>query len=439
MNINAISSAVPVKPDIQADPNHPEERSSGAAESEPGNDSGQAMSPAVETPLTATPPPAIHLPVEAKGLALGILATVAVVFAWEWAQSFVISLLLGILFAYTLNPLVVWLERGKIPRVLSASIVMLGVLCALVLGSYALQGQIQKILIQLPETTSKFSAGLASLGAGQRDTMENVQAAATEVEKATSQVTGSPPKPRATHVVIDPPAFKINDFIWTSSISVMAFAGQALMVVFLVFFLLLSADTFKRKLVRLTGPTLSRSKDHCAYPRWHQQLHPELYVHAFSDQCAGRAAGLDRLSLDRSRECRRLGRRGRFTARDPLFRPGRHGCRHQHGGDVTVWRVFSGDIGRGDVPGHCHFRRHLRHCLDDRKDRQNEYRGDIYFAAVLGLAVGDLGHAPEHSDHRHHESRLPACRTAAAGRGTPGRIVCLPKSHSSIRLTGQNY
>jgi predicted PurR-regulated permease PerM len=36
--------------------------------------------------------------------------------------------------------------------------------------------------------------------------------------------------------------------------------GQAAMVVFLVFFLLLGGDQFKRKLVRLTGPTLSNKK-----------------------------------------------------------------------------------------------------------------------------------------------------------------------------------
>ena len=204
--------------------------------------------------------PAIRLPVNASGLSLGILATVAMVFALEWAQSFVISLLLGILFAYTLNPLVVWLECLRIPRFFSASIVMIGVLCTLVLGSYALHGQVQKILTQLPETTSRFSSGLQNMGVGQSDNMKNVQAAATEVEKATSKVTGSPPKPRATHVVIDPPAFKLNDYLWAGSKGVLGFAGQALMVVFLVFFLLLSADTFKRKMVRLTGPTLSRRK-----------------------------------------------------------------------------------------------------------------------------------------------------------------------------------
>jgi hypothetical protein len=43
------------------------------------------------------------MPRAGRDLALSILATIAVVFALEWAQSFVISLLLGILFAYTLE------------------------------------------------------------------------------------------------------------------------------------------------------------------------------------------------------------------------------------------------------------------------------------------------------------------------------------------------
>jgi predicted PurR-regulated permease PerM len=159
-----------------------------------------------------------------------------------------------------LNPLVVWLERLRIPRVLSAGIVMIGVICTLLLGSYALHGQVQKILAKLPETTSRLSAGLASVGKKQNESMQKVQNAAKEVEKAASQVTGDTPKPRATHVIVDPPSFKLNDYLWAGSKGVLGIAGQAIMVVFLVYFLLLSADTFKLKLVRLTGPSLTRRK-----------------------------------------------------------------------------------------------------------------------------------------------------------------------------------
>jgi predicted PurR-regulated permease PerM len=207
-------------------------------------------------------PPTIRLPVDARGAALAILATVALVVVLEWAQKFVISLLLGILFAYMLNPLVSWLEKLKVPRVAGTLIVMLGVVGALVLGVYSLRGQTQTIIEQLPEAATKFSAALVRLRVNQFGNMQKVQTAASEVEKAASQAAGVPSmqKQAATHVVVDKPAFKLGDFLWEGSMGALGFIGQALMVVFLVFFLLLAGDTFKRKLVRLTGPSLSRKK-----------------------------------------------------------------------------------------------------------------------------------------------------------------------------------
>jgi len=217
-------------------------------------------SPAVPAPAALLP--TNRVPVFGHGLALAILATVAVIFALEWAQSFVISLLIGILFAYTLNPLVAWLERIRMPRMVGTSIVMVSVASALVLGTYSLRGQMQTILEQLPEAVSKLSAGLASLRKGQASTMQKMQTAASEIEKATNQAAGVPSTPRqpVTRVVIDPPGFKLGNFLWASSMGAAALAGQATMVLFLTFFLLLSGDTYKRKLVRLAGPSLSNRK-----------------------------------------------------------------------------------------------------------------------------------------------------------------------------------
>jgi len=219
--------------------------------------------PAIQEKVTSDAPPStLRMSVDARGLALGILATVAVVFALDWAQSFVISLLLGIFIAYTLNPLVTWLERIKIPRVLGAGMVMVAVVCALVLGTYSLRGQVRTILEQLPKAASKFSAGLTSPRHGQPSNMQKVQSAAQAIEKAASQAADSPStsnKP-ATHVVIDQPTFKLGNFLWVGSMGALGFIGQASMVLFLVFFLLLAGDTFKRKLVRLTGPLLSNKR-----------------------------------------------------------------------------------------------------------------------------------------------------------------------------------
>ncbi|MBI5862653.1 MAG: AI-2E family transporter [Rhodocyclales bacterium] len=213
-------------------------------------------------PDTLAAPEMVHLAGGRRELALSILAGIAVIFALEWAQAFFISLLLGILFTYMLNPLVAWLEEARIPRNAGATIVMLGVVGALVLGAYGLRGQVQTIVEQLPEVVSKLSAGLNSMRHGEPSTLQKVQAAASEIEKATSQAAGaaSPPMRPATRVVIDQPRFKLGDFLWSRSMGAAALLGQASMILFLTYFLLLAGDTYKRKLVRLAGPTLAHRK-----------------------------------------------------------------------------------------------------------------------------------------------------------------------------------
>jgi len=206
--------------------------------------------------------PASRPAVEARGLALGVLASFAFVFALWWARAFAIPLLLGIALSYTLYPLVAWLEAIKVPRVVGTVIVMAGVLGALTFGVYSLRGQMQTIIGQLPEAATKLSAGLAGMRVGSIGNMQIMQNAATLMEKAAIQAGSGAAAPRqaATHVIIDQPTFKLSTFLWKSSMDTLEAMGQAAMVIFLVFFLLVGGDRFKRNLVRVTGPSLSRKK-----------------------------------------------------------------------------------------------------------------------------------------------------------------------------------
>jgi len=246
MNVKAMKFATDVNPELQSLPA-----------------SSVGACPPIERP--SLPDPA-HLTdrvsIDVRGLSLAIVTAVVVVFALQWAEKFFIPLLLGIIIAYTLNPLVVWLERIKIPRVVGTSIVMLVVLCGGAFVTISLRGQIQSILDQLPAAASKLSVALRSMREGQPNTMQKVQAAARELDKATSQAADihSEPKQPATHIVIDQPTFKLGDFLMAGSMGMFGFISQSAMVVILVFFLLLAGDTFKRKLVRLTGPSLSDKK-----------------------------------------------------------------------------------------------------------------------------------------------------------------------------------
>ena len=192
-------------------------------------------------------------------MALGVLAALASVLALFWARAFLIPLLLGIVVSYTLYPLVAWLEAVRIPRVVATLIVMASVIGSLVFGMYSLRGQMQTIFEQLPQAATKLSAGLARMRISQFGNMQKMQDAATAVEKATTQ---GPTVPRqtATHVIVDRPTFRLGTFLWEGSISTLGALSQAAMVVFLVFFLLLGGDRFKRSLVRLSGPSLSKKK-----------------------------------------------------------------------------------------------------------------------------------------------------------------------------------
>ena len=207
----------------------------------------------------------VPLHVNARGLSLGILATIAFVFALQWAQKFFVPLLLGILIAYTLNPVVRWLERWHIRRIIGATLVTAVIVGAMAGTLYRLQGEFFNILDELPNLTTKVTRILTNTS-GQRSTLQQMQAAAAEIERAANNVGADAKRLAQQRRQYPPPAaaasspIRVMDWVLAGSMSLAAFMSQATMVVFLVFFLLLAGDTFKRKLVKLTGPSLTRKK-----------------------------------------------------------------------------------------------------------------------------------------------------------------------------------
>src|SRR4051812_48531740 len=140
-----------------------------------------------ETPAQA---PTARASMDIRRVAWATVSLIVIVYALQWGEKFFVSLLLGIIIAYTLNPLVVWLERIKIPRIMGASLVMLAVLGVSASMTIPLRGQIESILDQLPEAASKLSVAL---------TMQKVQAAAHEIEKAASHAPEIGPTPKPAH------------------------------------------------------------------------------------------------------------------------------------------------------------------------------------------------------------------------------------------------
>jgi predicted PurR-regulated permease PerM len=196
-----------------------------------------------------------------RSLPVTILATIATIFVLHWAKDFFIPLFLGMTLAYTLSPAVAWLERMKMPRLAGTSLVVLGLLGLGVLATMSLREQAERILEQVPDAANTVSAAFREMAA-QSGAMQKVQDAAREIEAAARQAAEGAPaaEPAKTRIVVEQSRLKLADLVWSGSMGMFGLLGQAVMLLLLVFLFLLSGDSLKRKLLRVSGPSLSKKK-----------------------------------------------------------------------------------------------------------------------------------------------------------------------------------
>lgn len=193
--------------------------------------------------------------------ALWILAVIAVVSALYLARAFFVPLLFGILVSYTLGPLVDSLERWRIPRALGAALVLTLFIGAGSWMAVSLSDDAGEIVEKLPDAARKLRQNLHSLHAGGPGVLQQIQKAADELERAAADAGLESPK-AAVVVTSETDGSKLlRNFLLAQSALLVSFAAQAPVVLLLTYFLLASGTHFRRKLVRLAGPSLSRKKD----------------------------------------------------------------------------------------------------------------------------------------------------------------------------------
>jgi predicted PurR-regulated permease PerM len=205
----------------------------------------------------------LNAPVDVRSASLAVLAVLASVYVLHWAAAVFIPLLLGLTFSYALTPLVNRLVRLHLPRALAAALL----LCSLVGGigwiTWSLSDDAATMIENLPEVAQKLRRGVASQrGQGTGGTIDKVQKAATEIERAAEEGASAAPAPtrNVTKVQIEQPRFDIKSYLWSGTLGLMGALGQATVVFFVTFFLLASGDTFRRKMVRIAGPTFGQKR-----------------------------------------------------------------------------------------------------------------------------------------------------------------------------------
>jgi len=230
----------------------------------PGRDQKDTDRPRRHQPDTAAPPEpdeaAIPMPVDIRSAALSVLAVLAIVLVLQYAQAMIIPIVLAVLISYALEPIIAWLERRRVPRALGSAIVLLSLVAAGGWLLYGLRSQATAIVEQLPQAARRFRQAVESDRPTAASAIQQVQKAATELERAANAAAPPPPPAGIQRVQVETPPINISDYVMWGSLGVVAAAGQLVLILFLVYFLLSSGDLYRRKLVKIVGPSFTDKK-----------------------------------------------------------------------------------------------------------------------------------------------------------------------------------
>jgi predicted PurR-regulated permease PerM len=151
----------------------------------------------------------------------------------------------------------------------------------------------------LPTTASGAASGIASgvvpaaSGTRSRRAASAPAAAAAAGQVEPMPTTLPPTPPGVTRVVVEKPRINIQDYLWSGTLGLITLAGQATLVVFITFFLLASGTTFRRKMVKIAGPRLSQKKITVqALDEVHEQMQRYLFVTMATSVVVGILSGL---------------------------------------------------------------------------------------------------------------------------------------------------
>ena len=380
-------------------------------------------------PQTATPDLpvpealAIRMPVDIRSAALTVLAVLAIVLVLQYAQAMIIPIVLAVLISYALEPVIAWLERRHVPRSLGAAVVLLSLAAAGGWLLYGLRSQATAIVEQLPQAARRFRQSVESDRPTAASAIQQVQKAATELERAANSATPPPPPTGIQRVQVETPPIKISDYLMWGSLGVVAAVGQLALILFLGNFLLSSGDLYRRKLVKIAGPSLTDKRVTVQIlQEIDRQIEMFLIVEVFTSLVVGlatwlafRALGVEQAAV--------WGAAGGPVQLDPVLRTGDRHRRYIGRRLPPVRQPAHGDRGRRRVVGHHKPRRVPADAVADQPRDAHERRRHLRGTALLGLGLERLGDAAGGADADGDESRLRSRRRLQGNRRAPRRLT----------------
>ena len=202
-------------------------------------------------------------PLDVPSTSLATLAILGSIWFLGEAKAVFIPITLAVVTACVLAPIVDGLRRVlRLPRPLGAAITLLALCALLGAGANALQPELMRILDVVPRATAQFSAAMRASARDHNGTLRRINRAATELERAAALAStrGTQPAASAPPAQAAPATSLLTRYVMMGTANALAGMGQLFVVLSLVFFLLISGESFRLALVRACGASLTRQK-----------------------------------------------------------------------------------------------------------------------------------------------------------------------------------
>lgn len=219
--------------------------------------------------------------VDVRSAALVVLTFVAAMYFISWAQAVLVPLVVAILVSYALDPLVSGLERFRVPRTLGAALVLIILVGTIAAASIPLQRETMAILEKAPIAIEQFRRSEARSAPDEEGVMEKAQNVAKQIEESADdeEEAEAPDQPDVMRVKVVDEKFNIWRYLIQGSSTIVVLVSQFFSALLLVFFMLAAGGLYKRKIVRLSGPSFNRMRKAARIMNeFHNQVRRFLFV-----------------------------------------------------------------------------------------------------------------------------------------------------------------
>ncbi|MBK1886598.1 AI-2E family transporter [Marinobacter sp. DY40_1A1] len=231
--------------------------------------------------INEIPAKALIEAVNIRSISLVVLTSIASLFFISWAQAVLLPLTVAVLISYALDTLVSTLDRLRIPRPLSAAIILVSLLSVIAAASIPLQREAMAILDKVPVAISDFQRNEARSPKQEEGLIDKAQAAAKKIEESAAQGQSDdhPAHQGITPVrVVDQP-MDVEEYVLRNSPAALVMVSQFFSVLLLVYFILAVGPLYKRKIVKISGPSFGRMRKAARIMNdFHHQVRRFLFV-----------------------------------------------------------------------------------------------------------------------------------------------------------------